>query len=440
MAPSAFVVSRQWIVNTISTANFDAEVLQSQSAVCLVFAVDDGKCRHHMTVLDETCERLNSSTLTSRRGASQNHLAHMEPDGRWLKLCQIDGDANRNLASAFSVERSKLPVTFFIFLGTVVDRVSGPLSAERTENILTKFQEYYGENCGVDFSRKGPEHFLHAPLKASLTDGATTKYRLNNLLGSLLGADRIKLPEEIGKVDGLRKSIQEAKKAAFDELYRVHQKNGLDVRKASEVELERLLYGTDEFQVAAGISGLEALLLARLYAMGGAASTVSRQAVIAGKVAVERDFLKRQLKDDHVRQCVALCDVCVAVGDAKRQLAALPTPSDSDLEAVKTAAETNDKALQLSTNPAAASYHFFQNILQWIEKIDHRLTGSPGFPSAEADAMLAILKKLQVSARRNKEDGEKFNMVKSLLLATIQLHSRDPAAVAMRSRLSSILV
>ncbi len=437
---SATLLSLRWAVTEVTAANFDHEVMQSASAVCLVYTIEDSKCASHMQLLEQSADEITSSLTI--RAKSRKPTGSESPHAQWLKVCQIDGDKNRNLAAAFSVERSKLPSTFFIFHGTIVDRVSGLLSKDRIDSIFSKFLEYYAENSGVDYSKKeGASGAMCAPAKRNLSDVASTKHKIGHLITALLGPDRIRLPEEVTQVDGLRRDLQQTKKEAFVELYQLHQKHGLDVRKASDAELERLLFGTEQFYAAAVLSGLEALVLARCYALPAGKSNVLRQAVSDAKAAVERDFLKRQLKDDVVRQAVALTDVCLVLGDATRQMTVVSaeiTP-DACVSAEETAASSEAGTLPPLGNDPASTYAFLLAVKKICEALDHRLATPPPFPAAQADLMLAILKKLHVSARRNVDDGAKFAMIKSLMMALLQLYPRDTASLAMRSRVSAIL-
>jgi hypothetical protein len=386
-----------------------------------------------MKVIEESADEISRNKRSEKT----------QKAGSWLKVCQIDGDTNRNLASAFSVQRSKLPATFFIFCGTIVDRVSGTLTRDRIDSIFSKFLDYYAENTGVDFSKldDGASNVMCAPTKRVLSDAVSALYRVDRLVASLVGPDRIRLPEEAEKIDGLKKEVQDAKKAAFDDLYRLHQKHGLDVRKLSDEELDVLLFGTETFYAAAAVSGLEALLLARCYALDASKSNVLRQAVLDAKVSVERDYLKRQLKGDVVRQAVALTSICVVRGDAQRQLSA----SVSEMTSEETAAAqqavqqlTESSAPPLGRDPIS-TFVFHSVLVKVSEDLDHRLATSPPFPAAAAEMLVGVLKKLLPNARRTESDAEKFAMIKALLLALLQLYPRDAASVALRSRLSSIL-
>ena len=56
------------------------------------------------------------SVVVSMNNISVNEL-NIRCRHRWLSLMTVDADRNPSLAGAFSVERVKLPITYFVFSG-----------------------------------------------------------------------------------------------------------------------------------------------------------------------------------------------------------------------------------------------------------------------------------------------------------------------------------
>lgn len=261
------------------------------------------------------------STSTSHSSSSGSGVKRTAKTNDWLKLCTINADKNRNLASAFSVERAKLPMTCFIMQGTIVDKVVGHISEVRLRSILYNFLTHYQKEMNVDLMAKssgkyGETRGTASPLpSAERTDllgaGANSTYIKEKIYASLVGSEMISLPDEAPHLDGLRRLIQDGKKKAHAELQELYKQLGMDVRKLSDTEMNTHYYKSTQFSTVGVMSALEALFLARQYACMG---DISRDNVDWARRSVQKDFAP-MLGNSEMRRVLALVDVNQLRGD-----------------------------------------------------------------------------------------------------------------------------
>ncbi|EPY32810.1 hypothetical protein STCU_02631 [Strigomonas culicis] len=248
----------------------------------------------------------------------------------FLKLCFINADENRNLASAFSVERAKLPVTYFIMQSTIIDKVTGAVSPKRIEAILYKFLEHYQKELHVDLLQKRNAESLQgergeaadgsdfrSPLPsatpADLVKGASTNFLIEKIFNALVGSERIRLPEQAEQLDGLKKTLQQAKQKAHDELQRLFKELGLDMRRWSEAELTAHYYKNPVFIAMGVLTALEGLFLARSYAALG---DIDLKNVQWARNDLMKNF-EPVLGEKKIKLCVALLDANVVKGQLR---------------------------------------------------------------------------------------------------------------------------
>lgn len=410
---------------------------------------------------------------------------------QWLKLCTINADENRNLASAFSVERAKLPITYFVMQGTIVDKVVGHIAEGRLQSILVKFLEHYQKELNVDLLARHSKGDATTKLGASsasplpsaatadLLSGTSTTFLQDKMMNALVGADMIQLPEEAEKLDGIRKTLQEAKKKAHAELLELHKQLGMDIRRLTDAELHAHYFNSPQFHALAVISALEALYLARSYATLG---DVARTNAEWARRAVHKDFEPVQ-GDPALRRVMALVDVnlvrgelrtaaTLAAQDANRLRSTLASMDADDLSS-----EQHRTALrEMETFIAGQSQYCLDMLRIMDEHVDSRTLEGSEFPSAVMDQLFEMLKaNLKLSRTRlptseQKQQNSKTDEVEDKVMASlldgkaldttakrvftaqarvpqirtvitslVQLYPTDPKAQAARSRLSSLM-
>ncbi|CCW65137.1 unnamed protein product [Phytomonas sp. EM1] len=471
-----------------NAANFETQVLQSQQAICLVYYIRNTNCSAYLRQTEELVDEINSEisgntsdhqeeTPSQGEGGKETNETLSTHEGKtkkpqeWLKLCTINADENRNLASAFSVERSKLPITYFIMQGTIIDKVIGHIAATRLRGILHKFIEHYQKEMNVDLlARTNKEAFKSGGLSnpipsaatADLLDSASTSFMQEKILSALAGVDMIRLPEEANLLDGIRKTLQQAKKKAHRELQDLHQELGMGIRRLSDTELHARYYKSAPFLAMAVISTLEALFLARSYAALG---DIAKQNVIWAKQSIQREF-EPVLGDAKVRRLLALVDANLVKGDLRlaiatttKKLHELQTSSSilpKNNEGKEAEAPLRD-SLQAEKELLEESMAYFSELMEVIDQhVDTRAVGG-GFPDAIVEKLLAKLKedvKLSKLSSGNTESSEsastlknrtrqlaeeRVSHTKTILTCLISLFASDPKGPATRSRLFSIL-
>ncbi|SCU65941.1 uncharacterized protein TEOVI_000893600 [Trypanosoma equiperdum] len=414
MGRNPICVSSRSIAYKTDASSFEREVIQSQQAICLVYyRPDSSGCNAYLAHTERLVDRLNEQACGGKNGEGTE--ASMQR--AWLKLCTINADENRNLASAFSVERAKLPITYFIMQGTIIDKVTGQVTETRLEGILRKFLDHYQQQLNVDLMGGSPnkQNPLPAAAGADLLHGASTQYLQNQIMAALLGTECIRLPEESEKLDGLRKTIQQAKKKAFDELQELRRELGVDVRRLGEAEMMERYYKSSQYSATAVLSGLEALFLARVHATIG---NISAENVLFAVKAIQRDF-EPALGDNTVKRLISLCEALVLRAELHLERK-LESESGGEAHVAK--------------------------LLRWIDElVDARLVPER-YPSSEVEEMFNLLKLYIPQARRaqgsNKEEclsAKRVRQVKTCLLGVLQLFHDDPKSQEARLRLSSLL-
>lgn len=403
----SLATSFRYVSFKVSAANFENEVLQSQQAICLVYHIENSNCSSYLRHAEKLVDDLNSNTTllpkkekemeeTSNDSKEEQGIRHA-----CLKFCTVNADENRNLASAFSVERAKLPITFFIMQGTIIDKVVGHIKETRLQSILCRFIEHYQKEMNVDLlvargkesvASGGMSSPLPAASTADLRSGASTTHMIQHLVSSLSGADRIRLPEEAEKLDGLRKTIQETKRKAYGELVELRREIGLEVRQLSESEKESKYYRSSPYNAMATISALEALFLARCYAAIG---DVARENIIWAKRELTSSFEYGMTRTSLLRQLLALIEVNVVKGDlritaltAERLLERFPREKEEDSSVAENNNEKRPPLCAFLTHYVSYARRLQSSIDQYIDSRDFEVT----FPSTFAEEMFVVLK------------------------------------------------
>lgn len=417
------------IVHRVDASSFESEVLQSQQAICLVYHIPNSACNAYLQQVDKLSDEANNACTAS-----------------WLKSCSVDGDQNKNLASAFSVERAKLPVTFFVMHGTIIDKVTGAVSDGRLRSIFDKFKGYYQVQTGVDLTAGKGASADNIPLRSapqsSLTEGASTQLLINKLVDSLVGINCIQLPKEMEQMDGLKKSIQHLKKQAYTELAELHKQLGMDQKRLSDEELSKNYYKSTQLMCAAMASALEALFLARIF---GYVGRLAEKNVTDAVTSIQTDF-RQTLGDNNMKRLLSVIELNLTRGYCREKLGGtLPHWAMNGGMGVG----QNEETLQPMTPEArqadpiakddTASEAFFHQVLRWCDVADGRISPTH-FPSAEVEDMFQVLKKMPAPLIRRDEDlRRRFNCVKSAIVGVIQLFPEDQLSRAARSRLTSMI-
>ncbi|KPI84944.1 hypothetical protein ABL78_6011 [Leptomonas seymouri] len=527
---SALVNSVRSLSYVTNASNFETEVLQSQQAICLVYYINNTKCSAYLKSAEKLVDAINAETsgldaaegtvtpasaspveaaeagltIETKDGAVSGQHADdaaphspassppspasvASPKRLWLKLCTINADENRNLASAFSVERAKLPITYFVMQGTMVDKAVGHIAEGRLQGILEKFLEHYQKEMNVDLlarrSKDGASGAFGSPLPtaatADLLCGTSTGYLQNKMMNALVGADMIQLPEEAQQLDGIRRSLQEAKKKAHVELQELHKQLGMDTRRLTDAEMHAHYFSSPQFHALGVLSGLEALFLARSHATLG---DVARTSVEWARRAVQKDFEPIQ-SDRVLRRVMVLVDVNLLRGEL-RTAATLAAQDANRLASTLASMDTDGlkneqyhMALRDMQSFTEGQRQYCQEMLSIVdEHVDSRTLDGSEFPSAVMDQLFEMLKanlklcrvKLPTSAAttalqqgqgaadkvmEDLLDGKTLDttpkqvltsqarvpQIRTVITSLVQLYSTDPKAQAARSRLSSLM-
>lgn len=398
------------VCSTVTAVNFDNEVLQSQQAICLVYYIENSNCNAYLRHAEKLIDELNSNTTVRQskpKDEEDKNSSNTDSNGMrendhhaCLKFCKINADENRNLASAFSVERAKLPITLFIMQGTIIDKVNGHIKENRLHNILCRFIEHYQKEMNVDLLvKRGKESAvsegMSSPLPAAsiadLRSGSSTKHIIQHLTSSLSGAEKIRLPEEAEKLDGLRKTIQETKRKAYGELVELRREIGLDVRNLSESEREVKYYRSPAYHAMAAISALEALYLARCYASIG---DIARKNIIWAKREILSTYEYVVSSTSLVRELMALVEVNVVKGDLRVTALAAQRlfdqfSADQKGRVVKITSDLEFSLPDFFTSYIDYTHQLQKDIDQFIDTRDFEAC----FPSAFAEELFETLKK-----------------------------------------------
>ncbi|CAJ1027163.1 hypothetical protein, conserved [Leishmania lindenbergi] len=514
-----------------NASNFESEVLQSQQAICLIYYISSRSCSAYLKTAEKLVDSINAQTAgldapgsTSSSGSSTAKVALSElavevndrqvpedaegsatssipssasaaaPTQRtkkmeWLKLCTINADENRNLASAFSVERAKLPITYFVMQGTIVDKVVGHIAEARLNGILIKFLEHYQKEMNVDLLARqskasGTSGTSASPLPsaatADLLNGTSTTFLQDKIMNALVGADMIQLPEEAEKLDGLRRTLQETKKKAHTELQELHKQLGMDVRRLTDAEMQTYYFNAPQFHAFGVLCALEALYLARSYATLG---DVARVNVDWARRAVQKEFEPIQ-GDPALRRVLALVDVNLVRGELRTaaMLAAQDANRLGSVLAARGADDVHDAqhrdALKEMETLIAGQSQYCVDMLHIIDAhIDSRTLDGSAFPSAVVNQLFDLLRcNLKLSRTRLSQplrdvgtdapdassaaesmkdlmDGKtpdttakrvrmaqaRVPQVQTLIMSLLQLYPTDLKSQDARSRLASLI-
>lgn len=408
---TSLICTPRSIVHYIDAKDFETEVLQSQEAVCLIFHIpQNSACQQQVKFCDTTAEILNKEAGSS-----------------WLKVCAVDGDKNRNLASALSVQRSKLPTALFLLNATIVDRVSGNVPEQRMEAILRKFLDHFHTMQGKYLNDKSTP--LAAAATADLTSGAPTAFLQSKIFSSLVGPDMIKLPEEANQMEGIKKLIQQTKEQAYRELQDLHKSIGMDVRRLSNDELRAQYFSNEVFKSAAALAALEALFLARVY---GSVGQLDVKVVQNALAAVKREFEMAQ-SDPVVRRVISLVEVNIVRGRYREELPKIQSRI-AGAEGADVAVMQDDLA-------------FMDSIVRWIDVVDSRKVfadpdpsgNCADFPAQVMEEMFAAFRVNVIAAKKDERAARRAADARVLIMALMQLFPKDPQSIAARSRLSSMM-
>lgn len=496
---------RREVHHVTTAANFDTMVIESQQAICLVYHIPTSNCQAYLRQAEELVDSMNRQTsggtveepvgneVSGTPSAEKTSTpaediddtsftavspvmdscprANSQKSFSWLKLCTINADENRNLASAFSVERAKLPITYFIMQGTIIDKVTGHIAASRLNSILHKFLEHYQKELNVDLMARsnlesqkseGRSSPLPSAATADLTHGASTAYMEEKVLAALVGSERIRLPEEAEQLDGLRKTVQQAKRKTYDELQELHRQLGMDVRRLSDTEKHTHYYQSSQFRAMGVMSALEALYLARTYAALG---DISRENVDAARRAVAKDF-EAILGDATLRTVINLIDATVL----RKELMLLDSEIARDAHRIQTSLEVLAPSSSASDHATAADLRTHMKLLllqsehvkRLIDIIETHVDArslSEGFPSAIVEGLLEDLKTdLKRSKKHTRTDVQadrrlpqalesvkqtmadlRAQHTKTTLMCILQRYATEPKSQAARARLASLL-
>jgi hypothetical protein len=438
---------------TVATAGtFDTEVLQSMSALCVVFHTHSRACKAHIAELEATADRVN---------AASNYT--------WLKVVTVDSDRNSNLASAFSVERRKVPMTFFVCSGTIIDKVSGKdLPSERLQKIITRFRDYFQKTRGVELEDHGA---FSGAKSEKLTEGATTDSLETRILEQLVGATQADARTAEGRAalqTDVLPLLTKARAQALKELEEVRTTVGVDVKRLDELQLTKLYYSSTQYVAAAHLAALEALLAARI-------ATGVQHAIEHGEntppawpttidAAVRRaeaqlDELKqkfpRATAHPTIRRIAATVDLAVSRIYASQQRDAL-APAVTALAA----APTPESAVP----PVKAVYDAARHIIVAVDAVDTRAP-QPGLPTDRVELLLNDVKALMGAVRTVRKAAEEaaaatvpnaggaatgdgidqpalqaaIKLTKRALVAALAMYSDDPHADKLRARATSLL-
>lgn len=503
--PLALQASVRHHHTTTNAANFDSEVLHSQQAICLVFYIPgNNSCTAYLDMAEELVDTLNAEATPATETSKQPQST---PKTSWIKLCLINADQNRNLASAFSVERARLPCTYFIMQGTIIDKVTGSMAKARLQRILLKFLEHYqaelhvdllsrrrqaGANGGTGEDGEGGTSPLPTAAAIDLLGGTSTAYLQQQAMQALLGSNMIRLPEEAAHLDGLRKTLQQAKKKAYEELADLYRQLGIGVRRLSEAEMQAHYYQSPQLKAMAALCALETLFLARCFAVLG---DVPRQNVEWAKRAAQTEYAAAQ-SDPAVRRVMALVEVNLVKGELRA--AALTASQDANrLSSVLVVMEEGESQQQRQPSDALSPSSlagrpghvaamrsmaalvqlqsaYCREMLSLIDDhVDSRAPEGGAFPAAVADQLFCLLKEnMKLSKQRcsgassdaspsRDADAEMLNLLegreiditpkqvrmaearvqqlRAVITALLQMYASDPGSHPARARLSSLV-
>lgn len=478
MARSSLLASRRSVTHVATAGNFDTEVLQSQSALCVVFHTNSRACKAHIAELE---------TLADFTNTHSNYT--------WLKVVTVDADRNSNLASAFSVQRRKVPMTFFVCSGTIIDKVSGrELPTERLQKIIMRFKDYFQRSRGVELENHG---MFQSASTESLTQGASTESLEAKLVDFLMGSGRCDPATPDGRAmltSEVQTLVATAKKQAKQELDEVRAGIGADVKKLDDAQLIRQLYATSPFIAATHIGALEVLLASRVAvakylqqqqpeeggesaadgstgvtAAAPSSSTSSSSAGTATLLLADAHAVHDQLKKDFGRALAhpSVKRVAATAELVQAWLEATLVRNERAVEAAQakaamTGSSNNNGGDAPPTPPALAVYNAARHVIALVEAIDVRQAPS-SLPLDRAEALINDVRALLASGRllragnnnsssNNSADAtaavegvttrdlqHAVKLTKKALIAALALYADDPHADKLRAKATSLL-
>lgn len=389
----------------VTASNFEQIVMQSQLAMCLTYHVDNTRCRQYLSRIEESVNEVNI------------RVRH-----RWLSLMTCDADRNPTLAGAFSIERVKLPITFFVYSGTIIDKVNGAVPKERLNSILLRFMEYYQEQKGVELEDHG---FVQGAKVENITEAVSAQEYEGKLEWMLLSKERIwSNPKELHSI------VDKGMIQAGKDLRELQDQVGLNVKKIDPSELFASYYSKPAYLAAAKMAFFRALI--HVIDTENLSTSKNLQDVIKVVKDTINEF-KHGMARPTVRAVACVAQLRLAERQAKEQLMSIP---NAKMTKAETSDETCVKSLEL--------------LPKWVQKID-----TPGgldgeFPQDTMDEMLVQYRQISMSVRKlskqYKDDAELIEQVKLLQLlvgdcirATLQLFPDDQRCNVARSRFAAMM-
>ena len=343
----------------VTASSFEQVVMQSQLAMCLTYHVDNTRCRTFLPRIEETVNEMN---IRCRH--------------RWLSLMLVDADRNPSLAGAFSVERVKLPITYFVFSGTIIDQVNGAVPKERLQAILARFMEYYQEQKGVDLIDHG---FAQSAKAEAITEALSTQELEGKLEWTLLSKER-----DWSNHAAVKDLVTKATAAADKDLRELQDAVGMNVKRIDPADLFGCYYSKPAYIASARV------------AFFGALAAVVDPGVAADDAAA---LLRKSLADykhGMARPAVRFAACVAQLRLAERTAAQLLGAA---------AAQTRDDASNNGSGADAAAAEescaaALADVAKWVRAVD-----APGgldglFPQDTVNEMLASYRQLGLAVRR----------------------------------------
>eukprot|EP00759_Apiculatamorpha_spiralis_P057350 PhF_6_TR8614/c0_g1_i2/m.13433 len=233
----------------VTAATFDQHVLGSDLAVMLVYhSRDSATSQDYLNLADSVSDTMNEP----------------QPKPRWLKYCTIDADQQPALAAAFDVQRTRLPVTYFVYGGTIIDRLTGSPTKEKLRECLHKFRVHYTniKHGKLDGELQSETEVIVAAPRANLTSDSTVEEMVTYLYN---------LPMK--ESTRWREIHHQALTKAISEYSTLKKKLRLDTRQVSHEEIVETLYSQTVVQQLAILLCLE---IHQLCVMGEIETAVKR--------------------------------------------------------------------------------------------------------------------------------------------------------------------
>lgn len=398
----------------VTSKNFEQLVLQSQLAICLTYHVDSTRSRQFLPRIEEAVGEMNVRART-----------------RWLSLMTIDADRNPTLAGAFSVERAKLPITFFVYAGTIVDKINGAVPKERLGAILRRFMEYYQEQKGVELEDHG---FMHGAKQESLAGALSTQEYEGKLDWLLLSKERAWAQPP---TDARALATKAAEQAAKD-LRELQDQVGMNFKKISDEELQERYYSKPAYAAAARIAFLSALIDII------DTTTVPNAAEASKALKKALDEHRNGMMRPAVRYAACVAQLRLAERGARELMQAAMADAQKTL------------AVSSGSDPSIAQQCLLalNDVLRWVNLVDVPGGLDGEFPQGAVDEMLTKYRQLTVLCRKSQQqqqhqqDGSSSSsvspkavqaLVGDCIRGTLQLFNDHAKCSAARARFSALL-